>query len=68
MTARSRAGRAPQPVTGAGALADGEIDVFQYGQRAEQLIDLERARDAAPRAGGLRQTCDRLAVEQDVAG
>ena len=47
--------RAPQPVAGAGALADREIEVFQHGEAAKQLVDLESAGDAATRARGLRQ-------------
>ena len=49
------AGRPPQMVAGAVALADREIDIFQHREPAEQLIDLEGAGDAAPRALGLRQ-------------
>ena len=54
----------PETITGAGALADGEIDVFQDGEAAKQLVDLKRAGDAAADAAGLRQRRDLLAVEQ----
>ena len=62
------AGRSPETIAGAGSLADGEIDVFQHGEVAKQLVDLEGAGDAAARAGRLRQRGDLLAVEQHVAG
>ena len=46
----------PQAVAGAGALADRQIEIFEHGQAAEKLVDLERTGDAAPRARGLRKS------------
>ena len=47
------AGRPPQIVAVAFALADRHGEIFQHGQAAEQLVDLEGAREAAPRPLGL---------------
>ena len=65
MTARLFSRGSPQVIAGAGAFADRQIDVFQDGEAAKQLIDLKRAGDAAAGAAGLRQRRDLLAVEQD---
>ena len=49
------ADRAPEIVGVAVALGDHHADVLQNGQPAEQLVDLEGAREPAARALGLRQ-------------
>ena len=59
------AGPAPEMIAGAGALADGQIEILQHGQAAEQLIDLKGAGDAAADARGLLDARDVLAVEPD---
>ena len=61
------AGGAPEIVAVAVALADGHAEIFQHRQPAEQLIDLEGARQPAPRPLGLRRFGDVLAIEQHTA-
>ena len=61
------ADRPPHIVGMAVTLADAHADVFQHREPAEQLVDLEGAREAAPRAFGLTHVCDVLAVENHAA-
>jgi hypothetical protein len=62
------AGRTPEIVVLAIAFADGHADVFQNRQPAEELIDLEGARQAAPGADGLAGGGDVVAIEHNTAG
>ena len=62
------ASRAPQIVAVAVALADRHAEIFQHRQPAKQLVDLEGARQPAPRALRLARCGDVLAVEQHAAG
>ena len=54
-------------VAGAGALADRQAEVVEHAQAAEELIDLERAREAPPRARLLGEVRDVLAAQQHAA-
>src|SRR5262249_1347119 len=62
------ANRAPQAVADALAFGYRQVNVLENREPTEQLIDLERARNSAPRAGCLQQPRNILALEQDVTG
>ena len=49
------------------ALADCHAQVLKNGEPAEQLVDLEGARETAPRAFRLAHVCDVLAIEDHAA-
>src|ERR1044072_3721194 len=50
------------------ALADAHADVFEHRETTEQLVDVEGARQAAPRALRLTHIRDVIAIEKDAAG
>ena len=60
-----RAGRAPQVVAMAVAFADGHAEIFNYGQSAEKLVDLESARETSPRTLCLTRCGDVVATEEN---
>ena len=61
------ADRPPQIVGMAVTFADAHADVFEHRQPAEQLVDLEGAREPAPCPIGLAQRGDVVAVEDHAA-